>query len=349
MKYSIIIPVYNVEVTQFNQCINSILKQPYKDYEVLVIDDGSNADLSSEYVRITEGVPQVHIIHQKNMGVSVARNNGIDHAKGEWIIFIDADDWVEDDFFSILNDNINDNIDILIYNAYLDINNKKIKNYFWDYPNEFHCENKYLLQIQAISSRTIDRKKPQYNTVGVPWGKCYNANLLKNNNIRFIQGLKINEDMLFNLYAIEVAKNIKYIDRFLYNYRKSDKSVTGKFRPDDINIHKRIIEEFNKFYHEYRKYDIDCFNKAYAFKMQDIYISLCFNYFLSPDNKQKISILKTEIKSLPIDMDYINSISLNNFSKFTGFAFSLFRKGKLKLARVYYNIYTNLKKLKRRR
>ena len=91
---SIIIPVYNVEKF-LPQCIDSILAQTYKDFELILVDDGSpdgSPAICDSYAQRDE---RVRVIHQKNAGVSAARNNGIEHAKSEWISFVDSDDWVE--------------------------------------------------------------------------------------------------------------------------------------------------------------------------------------------------------------------------------------------------------------
>ena len=103
---SVIVPVYNVEKF-IEKCINSILAQTYKDFELILVDDGSS-DKSGEICdSFSAQHPNVHTIHQPNSGVSVARNNGIAAAKGEYIAFVDSDDTVNESYLELLYKNIN--------------------------------------------------------------------------------------------------------------------------------------------------------------------------------------------------------------------------------------------------
>lgn len=103
-KISIIVPVYNAEKT-LHRCTNSIINQLYQNWELLLIDDGSTDNSSvicDEYVRKDK---RIRVFHKENGGVSSARNVGLDNAEGEWITFIDSDDWVENNYLSNLYQN----------------------------------------------------------------------------------------------------------------------------------------------------------------------------------------------------------------------------------------------------
>ena len=109
-KISVIIPVYNAEKT-LHRCIDSILAQTFSDFEVLLIDDGSkdkSGEICDEYARKDS---RIKVCHKENGGVSSARNMGLDNAKGEWITFVDADDYIASDFLSAINNN---NCDFII-------------------------------------------------------------------------------------------------------------------------------------------------------------------------------------------------------------------------------------------
>ena len=99
-KISVIIPVYNAEV-YLHRCVDSLLSQSFKDFELLLVDDGSvdsSADICDEYAN---GDERVRVFHKKNGGVSSARNLGLDNARGEWVVFVDADDWIVDNGFNV--------------------------------------------------------------------------------------------------------------------------------------------------------------------------------------------------------------------------------------------------------
>ena len=98
---SVIVPVYNVE-RYLRQCIESITNQSYKNLQIILIDDGSKDNSGKICDEYAEKDKRVEVIHKENTGVSAARNTGLDNAKGEWITFVDADDWVEKNFCEIL-------------------------------------------------------------------------------------------------------------------------------------------------------------------------------------------------------------------------------------------------------
>ena len=106
MKISIIIPVYNVE-KYISECIESILKQTYNNFELLLINDGSTDTSGNICDKYAELDKRIRVFHKKNEGVGIARNLGIEHARGEWICFIDSDDWISSDYFETIMNDIN--------------------------------------------------------------------------------------------------------------------------------------------------------------------------------------------------------------------------------------------------
>ena len=122
-KFSIIIPVYNVE-KYIKKCLDSVFSQSYKDYEVIVINDGStdkSMDIAKEH--------NVKIINQKNKGQSAARNNGIKHATGDYLIFLDSDDYWEKDLLKELNKSLKNKPDVIRFQINEVYDDGKIKSY----------------------------------------------------------------------------------------------------------------------------------------------------------------------------------------------------------------------------
>ena len=121
-KFSLIIPVYNVE-KYIKKCLDSVFEQSFKDFEVIVVNDGTK-DKSMDIVKNYD----VQIINQKNMGLSEARNNGVKNAKGEYLLFLDSDDYIEKDLLKKINESLNNNPDIVRFQA-KDIIEDKIVEY----------------------------------------------------------------------------------------------------------------------------------------------------------------------------------------------------------------------------
>ena len=115
-KISVIVPVYNTE-KYLDRCIQSILAQTYTDFELLLVDDGSTDSSGAICDKYAEQDSRVRVFHKENGGVSSARNQGLDNAKGEWITFVDSDDWVDREFFNILSKSSKPDILISYYVA----------------------------------------------------------------------------------------------------------------------------------------------------------------------------------------------------------------------------------------
>ena len=234
---SIIIPVYKAE-NYLHRCIDSILAQINSDWELLLIDDGSpdkSGEICDEYSNKDQ---RIKVFHKSNGGVSSARNFGLDQAKGQWITFIDADDYV-DSSFCIINEAESNDI-ILKRNYIVDIDNS-IK------------EKK---QIDTTSSITnIEEFLSQNLNADIfrnPWGKFFKANILK--NIRFPLGQRIGEDTAFVFMVLAKTKKIIFNNEGGYYWQKGE-------IPDSVK-YKLSSEESIKFvsllYKKYEQINISC-------------------------------------------------------------------------------------------
>ena len=111
---SIIIPVYNTE-KYLRRCMDSILNSAYKDFEILLINDGSTDSSPAICEEYSRQDSRIKVIHQKNQGVSVARNTGLDYCQGEWIVFVDSDDFISKDFLSLIAKEVHQDKDLLLF------------------------------------------------------------------------------------------------------------------------------------------------------------------------------------------------------------------------------------------
>lgn len=202
IKVSIIVPIYNSE-KYLSKCIDSIIKQKYKNIEILLIDDGSNDksyEICKEYLKKDK---RIKVFSQKNSGPSSARNLGLDKASGEYIIFVDSDDYIESDFISTMMKQ-NDNYDVIISN-YNIVSNNKVK--FLD--NKIFYYDNFLEFIVA-------------NRLWGPVCKLIKKDIIKN---KYNENYSIGEDLLFWYDNYKNIKTFKYIDEYKYYYVQNCSSL----------------------------------------------------------------------------------------------------------------------------
>ena len=266
LKFSIIIPAFNAEKTIEN-CIKSVQKQTYTGWEIIVINDGSTDKTAENAKKI---LPHSNVITTKNAGVSSARNTGISLSKGDYILFLDADDSLPPNSLELYERTIRTkNADLIIGSFY------KI------YPQK-------QVLCNPVGSKKIyiydDSKKREFNPyisrlIGTVWGKCYKDSLIK--DARFDENLSICEDAEFNYRVITKAREVVYISQPIYNYVYSINSTIRKY--SDTNLKKyvvavnKIMEENKTSYFEQDVMEFIC----------TVFNVVCFNLILTSQNKEK--------------------------------------------------------------
>lgn len=217
---SIIIPVYNSE-RHLKQCVDSVLAQSYADFEIILVDDGST-DLSGKLCdEYASRYTNVYVFHKKNEGVSAARNKGIEQARGEYVVFVDSDDWLEKDALSLLMQH-GDMADLMFFGSAFHAVDKGVKTYC----PELHMY-KGLSELQeGMIDLVVNPKYPDY--LGYTWNKVFKRSILKECNIRFIDNLAYREDEAFTLQYAYYCKNLITLPDIIYNYRISDTGLTKK-------------------------------------------------------------------------------------------------------------------------
>lgn len=239
IRLSIIIPVYNVE-KYIERCLMYCLNQdiPYDEYEIIVVNDGSKDKSISIVERIQDSYHNIKIINQENKGQASARNTGINNSVGEYIWFIDSDDFIKENCLaSILKIAQNNNLDVLSFNLQLHFEDGTIK----PYKIKFEKENFVYKGHEFITK--VDM--PQ-----APWASLFKRSYLNVHNLRFISGIK-HEDTEFTPRAYYLAHKILYIDRPLYFYFQRDGSTMRskyKKRADDLLTVCDSLYDFAKKY-----------------------------------------------------------------------------------------------------
>ncbi len=208
-KLSIIIPVYNIEA-YLPRCLDSILCQTFSDFEIIIVDDGSKDSSGIIADTYKQKDSRIRVIHKENGGVSTARFEGIKTAKGEFIGFVDGDDIIEPDMYSVLIDNAEK------YNA--DISHCGYKMVFPDGRVDYYYNTNRLIE-QDNQQGLIDLLKGDFIEPGLCI-KIYKSDLVKNIVLNDIidSSIKINEDLLMNYYLFRQSEKSIYIDKCLYHY-----------------------------------------------------------------------------------------------------------------------------------
>ena len=241
-KVSVIVPVYNAS-KYLNKCIESLISQTLKEIEIILVDDGSTDDSKEIIKEYSKSDSRVKLILQENSGPSKARNSGIKEAKGVYIAFVDADDWVDSDTY---ND---------MYNAAVQSNSDIV---FTDILYEFDdTEKNFIKEYQINSNQPINKNMiresilPDFLHKGSYGSVCklFKRQFLYENNILFNEDRSLGEDWLLNMEAFTHCNVAYYIDKPYYHYRQSDNSsLMGKYRPElfELYINQSPLEEYFK-------------------------------------------------------------------------------------------------------
>lgn len=218
---TVIIPVYQTEKF-LNQCIDSVLSQTFKEWELLLIDDGStdkSGQICDEYAAKD---PRIKVFHKQNEGVSKARNFGIDQANSQFLTFIDSDDYISPDYMSIIISQIED-FDCLTFSTrvfYKD-GTATIK----ELPNKSFIGKEEV--EQALKIMKIGKFGDQ---MGMPVNKLYRLDILNKNKIRFPNDIWFREDDIFAYRYTECCNSIKTISNCLYHYRENLNGLSASTR-----------------------------------------------------------------------------------------------------------------------
>ena len=255
VKFSVIIPVYNVE-KYLRECLDSVINQTLSDIEIICINDGSTDKSLGILKEYAEKDSRIKIITQENQGQGVARNNAIEAAQGEYLVFVDPDDFLDSEALEVINKSFSDSAVDIIQFDYLvcsedGANNrqrvfkKRAKRYF----------NLNLLNDKVFNWQEVGKKSIEGLSLFC-WDKAYKTTFIKENNIKFAP-TKNGEDHLFSISANLLANKILYINKSFYHYRTRLKSITNSASIESFCVFKNIelLKQFlitNNLIEEYK-------------------------------------------------------------------------------------------------
>lgn len=247
---SIVIPIFNAEKV-INRCMQSIIREKFDDVQVILVDDGSTDESYNICLEWKKNTDYVEVIHTRNNGVSAARNRGILEAKGEYVLFLDADDWLLNGWYEEINALMDKKYDLILF-SYKVVYEDKRKNY------EVHsfCEGKIKVNqvYESLATTTY---------MNFCWGKLIKLSFLRQNNILFSVGKKIGEDSEFQFKILQFAPSIYYRKFSMISYYQGEDSVMHRFEEskfknleEDFIFRKNVIkkieqvtpETYNGFY-----------------------------------------------------------------------------------------------------
>lgn len=249
---SIIVPVYNVEKF-IEKCVNSLQKQDYTNIEIILVDDGSPDSSAAIIDRLAAEDKRVKAIHQKNQGVSTARNTGIQAASGEYLMFVDGDDWVDTDYVS----------------------------YFLNLVTELKCDigmdtNNYSLastKSSDVKYKISAEKTMEWIYLGqvfvAVWNKIYKTSLLRDNCISFNKDIWYGEGMLFNIECLQYVDSVAIGEKAVYHQMFNAESAMRKFNLNSnycglrsMYLQKEAWKKKNDNIEKAWEYHTYCFNRS---------------------------------------------------------------------------------------
>lgn len=301
--FSIIVPIYNIEETYLRQCIESTLRQGTDELEVILVNDGSTNNAGEICAEYAEKYREIKFFQQENSGVSAARNLGLKNALGEYIYFLDADDWIPDRFLVRLRSRIAEQTpDIVFFGYRSEYHNRGLTR---NLPRE--CES--LLTRENLLNAVLRKKNSfGYYDVGTIWAKVIRRDLLTEKGLWFAEGIKKAQDTLFMLYLYSHAEHYMVLSTVGYSYRKSNMSVMHRFNPEIFEIKERLFAEYKRFFENTGHSDLsdETMDFLRALSLRRDYLNL---YFCHKDNPKKTGALSKELNALLSEPDYERALA----------------------------------------
>ncbi|KTR91611.1 glycosyltransferase family 2 protein [Pantoea dispersa] len=248
--FSIIIPVYNAQNT-IRRTLQSVLNQTFSSYEIIVVNDGSR-DNSAQILQEFAHYPQVTVLNQINAGVSAARNSGLQQARGEYVLFLDADDWVDDNFLMSFKLNLNawpaEAVDLMVGN----LNDNRIGK---------------VSQAGFFSQQDIPYvlgELEMSDNIGYLHNKCYRRQIIDDLHLRFMEGVSMSEDLLFNLKFFSCVSNFLITPGAAYHYEDVAGSLSKrKVQYSELKVRKQSLTDlYDSIVEKYASGNLDHFLKA---------------------------------------------------------------------------------------
>lgn len=315
-KISVIVPVYNAE-KYLEQCIDSILDQTYKNLEIVLINDGSTDKSGKICDGYAKSDNRVRVLHLENGGVSNARNKGIEISTGDYITFVDADDWIDMDMYSGMLEIINEEKTDVVMCSFFKTNGNELNQpiiFPWESPKVFlDDEIKNLLIPSFVAPIYKEGRKAQLN-MGSIWRCLFNSETIKRKGIKFDTRIRCQEDLVFLLQVLNKSSRVISLNIPYYYYRIDAESITQNYIKDLYTSLQLAIENISEIFHN-GNYDFDI-SKQLRWRIVSKVLNSIYNTCApkSPHNlMERIKLSKHYVKN----SSFRNNISIADYKYFT--------------------------------
>lgn len=309
MLLSVVIPVYKVE-KYLEECVESVLAQTFKDYEIILVDDGSPdrcPQICDDYAKRYDFIKAVH---KENGGLSDARNAGTEYASGEYIVYIDSDDYINDKaFFEKLYQKTKSNPDLILYKfeKYYEQDNKIQKCTY-----SFDGMEKFTDEVSIINE--LSKRDSFYCSA---WSKTVRLQLIKDNDIQFKKGI-LGEDIEWYYHILTFARRFEFIDEAVITYRQRENSITSSGGEKNLSDNLSTLEYWSD---KITGMDADeKLKSALLGSMAKLYSNLLISYSRAGKWKKKYKNRIRQLSFLLKDTVNPRAAAINRIYKLTGFS-----------------------------
>ena len=345
-KISIIVPVYNVNAELFDKCISSIRSQTMRDFELLLVDDGSEEYVAWRCDRMTESDERIRVFHQKNKGASAARNLGLEKSSGEYVTFVDCDDWIDEGMLERAYERIKrDDLDILLWGSYKTRHSglEEYSPYSEDIPLFDEDRKKELMLKTMAGTQKIYTPPATRFGSGSCCSKLYRRSFLNKHGLRYPEGVERAEDVNFNIRCFQAADRIGYLHAYLYYYRQHEDSATYRYRHDGIEVFTKALQLLEDFIVRTKK-DED-FRQTYYMRCMFFFLESMDMDYLNPKNREVRSQTLFRMQRAASKEPYrtaFRRLKYDRLSFAKKIPLFLLRHDMMGLLRIFYGFYRSL-------
>lgn len=316
-KVSVIVPVYNVE-PYIRQCLDSLINQTLSDIELIVVDDGSPDNCPQIIDEYAAKDGRIRPIHKKNGGVSAARNDGLAAARGEYLHFVDSDDWLAEDALERMVSKAEEtDSDVVIGDFYAAKGTEYTRQKMFD--REFVTDDPATVRV--IQNTVLPKGLTAFKSnvfsrgycLGAPWHSLIRSSLVFEYHLTYDPYVKgMFDDGLFMLHVFEYANKVAYISTVTYFYRFVTGSITQKFNPNILAAYQRVYERLDQFGTEYKKGED--YDEAVRVRVIGYLNKSMSVYFMNSKNEKSEAERYQEFRQLLETQPYRNAIKQVKFN-----------------------------------
>ena len=302
MSYSItiIVPIYNVE-KYIHKCVDSIIAQTYKNIEIILVDDGSTDHCPVICDEYAESDSRIKVVHKENGGLMSARQAGLKAATGEYVGFVDGDDWIEPD----------------MYENFADVINKykpdmALCEFYFSYPEKRSPSNQKLsgtfykkadLETEIYPTMLFNNTFYSFGIFPCCWSKVFKRTLLEKCLYPVTPEIRIGEDAAFTYPCLLEAESMAYIDKCLYNYRVNPESMTKAYSKDMENT---ILIPYEILKNSFSKYEYDLSDQLHYYLIY--LVNMMIRNEANPNNDKSVKEKKLTLKNFMDNKDVRNAV-----------------------------------------